>query len=254
MMSGSGFVHDSLELALWDESGTYLLPTNRPVTRTASGSRVGRVTRRGATVLQPGPAKFQLSLAGAWTAATLERLNVARSATAVLKPDTFHAFGAGMATVLAFYLALSHAREVTHRAPWVDSVLLDRDALEDLHFRAARFRDALMHYGEKAERAFDFGPAAAEPSGPFDFRRPVMRGAVVMSFGFEHGEAILYAPIDKETTIRGWARLSWDDMEHAARAIEVWVLDLLRRWAEVEQRWPPYVEAHGHLLGSALRS
>jgi hypothetical protein len=206
------------------------------------------------TVLQPGSVSFHLSLAGAWTAAMLQRLDVSRSATSALEPDTFQAFGAGMATVLAFYLALSHAREVTRRAPWVDSVLMDPDALEDLHLQAVRFRDALMHFGEKAERDFDFGSAAAEPSGPSGVRRLVPRGAVAMSFGFEHGEAYLYAPLDKDTTKRGWARLSWADMEHAARAIEAWTLDLLERWADVEQRWAPYVKAHGHLLGSARRS
>ena len=184
----------------------------------------------------------------------LQRLDVARSATAVLEPDTFQAFGAGMATLLAFYLALSHAREVTQRAPWVDSMPMDPDALEQLHYQATRFRDALMHFGEKDEREVDFGPAAAEPPGPSDIRRPVIRIAVATSFGFEHGEAVLYAPIDKNTTNRGWARLSWADMEHAARAIEAWTLDVLERWAEVEQRWAPYVEAHGHLLGSVRRS
>jgi len=231
--------------------GAYLRLASRPVTLTASGSSVGRVTPRGTTVLQPGSAKFHLSLAGAWTAAMLQRLDVSRSATSALVPGTFQAFGAGMATLLAFYLALSHAREVTHRAPWVDSVLMDPDALEDLHLQAARFRDALMHFGEKNERDVDFGPTAAEPSGPLDVRRPALRGAVVMAFGFEHGEAYLYAPIDKDTTKRGWARLSWAHMEHAARAIEAWTLDLLERWAEVEQCWAPYVEAHGRQLGSA---
>lgn len=68
-----------------------------------------------------------------------------------------------------------------------------------------------------------------------------------MSFGFEGGEAYLYAPIDKGTTKRGSTRLSWADMKHAARAIEAWTLDLLGHWAEVEQRWAPYVEAHGHV-------
>lgn len=184
----------------------------------------------------------------------LQRLDLARAATSALEPKTFEAFGAGMATILAFHLVLSHTREVTRRAPWVDSVPLDPDALEDLHRRAARFRDAFMHFGEKAERDFDFGPAAAEPPGPFDFRRPGMRGAVVVSFGFEHGEALLYAPIDRDTTTGGWARLSWADMEHAARAIEAWTLDLLERWAEVQQRWAPFVEAHGHQLGSARPS
>jgi len=212
------------------------------------------VTQRGTTALQPGPAKFRLSLAGAWTAEMLQRLDVARSATAVLEPDTFQAFGAGMATLLAFYLALSHAREVTQRAPWVDSILMDPDALEDLHFRAGRFRDALVHFGEKDEREVDFGPAATEPSGPSDIQRPVMRMAVATYFGFEHGEALLYAPIDKATTNRGWTRLSWADMDHAARAVEAWTLDLLERWAEVEQRWAPYVETHGHLVKSERRS
>lgn len=204
--------------------------------------------------MQPGSVSFHLSLAGAWTAAMLQRLDISRSATSALTPDTFQAFGAGMATVLAFYLSLSHAREVARRAPWVGSVLMDPAALEDLHLQAARFRDALMHYGEKAERDFDFGSAAAESSDPSDVRRLVPRMAVTMAFGFEHGEAYLYAPIDKATTKRGWARLSWADMERGARAIEAWTLDLLGRWAEVEQRWAPYVEAHGHLLGSARRT
>ena len=151
------------------------------------------MTQRGTTVLQPAHVSLHLSLAGAWTAAMLQRLDLARAATSALEPKTFDAFGAGMATVLAFYLALSHTREVTRRAPWVDSVPLDPDALEDLHRRAARFRDAFIHFGEKAERHFDFSPASAEPPGPSDIRRLVPRGAVVMAFGFEDGEAYLQA-------------------------------------------------------------
>ncbi len=180
----------------------------------------------------------------------LQRLDVARSATSALTPDTFQTFGAGMTTVLAFYLALSHTREVTRRAPWVDSALMDPDDLEGLHLQAGLFRDAFMHFGEKAERDFDFGPAPTEPPGPSDVRRLVPRGAVVMSFGFDHGEAYLYGPINKGSTKRGWTRLSFADMERVARAIEAWIMDLLEHWAEVEQGWAPYVEAHGHLLGS----
>jgi hypothetical protein len=134
------------------------------------------VTSREATVLQPGSVSFHLSLAGAWTAAMLQRLDVSRTATSALVPETFDAFGAAMAAVLAFYVALSHTREVTHRAPWVDSVPMDPDAFEDLHLRAVRFRDALMHFGEKAERDFDFGPVLAKPPGPSDIRRVVSRG------------------------------------------------------------------------------
>lgn len=194
---------------------------------------------------------MHLSMAGAWTASMLQRLDVARSASSALTPETFQPFGAGMATVLAFYLALSHAREVTRRAPWVESGPLDPDELDDLYVQAARFRDALMHFGEKADREFDFGPT---PSASSDVRQPVIRGAVTMAFGFEHGGAYLYAPIDKATTKRGWARLSWADIERAARAIEAWSLDLLERWAEVERRWAPYVAAHGHELESSIGS
>ncbi len=57
----------------------------------------------------------------------------------------------------------------------MDSVPFDPDVLEDLHLRAVRFRDAFMHFGEKAERDFDFGPAPAEPPGPVDVRRVVPR-------------------------------------------------------------------------------
>jgi hypothetical protein len=112
------------------------------------------VTSREATVLQPGSVSFHLSLAGAWTAAMLQRLDVSRTATSALVPETFDAFGAAMAAVLAFYVAL----------------------FEDLHLRAVRFRDALMHFGEKTERDFDFGPVLAKPPGPSDIRRVVSRG------------------------------------------------------------------------------
>ena len=77
------------------------------------------MTRRRTTVLQPAAVSFHLSLAGAWTAAMLQRLDLARAATSALEPKTFEAFGAGMATILAFHLVLSHTREVTRRAPWV---------------------------------------------------------------------------------------------------------------------------------------
>jgi hypothetical protein len=60
-----------------------------------------------------------------------------------------------------------------------------------------------MHLGEKEERDFDFGPTAVELSGPADLRRVVPRAAVALSLGFEHGEAYLYAPIDKDTTKAG---------------------------------------------------
>jgi len=189
---------------------------------------------------------MHLSMAGAWTASMLGRLDVARSASSALTPETLQTFGAGMATVLALYLALSHAREVTRRAPWVDAAPMDPDVREDLHMRAERFRDALMHFGEKADREFDFGLASSNTS---DNRQPVLRGAVTMAFGFEHGEAYLYAPIDKATRKRAWTRLSWADMEQAARAIEAWTLDLLEHWSDVEQRWAPYVSEHGHELG-----
>jgi len=183
--------------------------------------------------MQPASLSMHLSMAGAWTASMLQRLDVARSASSALRPETFQTFGAGMATVLAFYLALSHAREVSRRAPWVDSRPLDPADLDHLYAQAARFRDALMHFGEKAEREFDFGhPRSASA----DVGQQVIRGAVAMGFGFEHGEVYLYAPIDKATTKRGWTRLSWADMERAARAIEAWSMNLLDRWAEVEQR------------------
>lgn len=199
---------------------------------------------RATTVLQPGSVSFHLSLAGAWTRSTLRRLDIGRSATAVLEPETFDAFGDAMAALLTYYLALSHAREAAIGAPWLDTELMASEKLDDLHLRARQFRDALMHFAEKAERPIVFAaghailPASSEP------RRPGPPGAVSLSLGFEHEEARLYAPVGKGNR-REFARLSWIEIELSARRIETWALDLLRRWSEVEPRWAPYVEARG---------
>jgi hypothetical protein len=207
------------------------------------------VARRATTVLQPGSVSLHLSLAGAWTRSTLRRLDSGRSATAVLEPETFDAFGDAMAAILTFYLALSHAREVAIGAPWLDRELMDLEMLDDLHLRATRFRDTLMHFGEKAERPIVLAAAGAVPPDPSGARRPGPRGGVSLSFGFEHGEARLYAPVGKSEQ-REFARLSWIEIEQSARRIETWTLDLLGRWAVVQRRWAPYVEARGDRLGT----
>jgi hypothetical protein len=214
---------------------------------------VGQVAPRALTVLQPGTVQMHLSMAGAWTATMLQRLEAARLATPRLQPDTFQAFGDAMATVLAFYLALSHTLEVTRRAPWLDSVPMDPDALGELHRKAERFRDMFMHFSDKDEREIDWGPIPWSP-GPYDGRRPKIRMATSSGLGFEDGQAWLYAPPDQHSTTRESTRLSWSSMEQASRAIEVWTLDLLNRWAEVQKRWAPYVEAHGHQLRTHLDS
>jgi hypothetical protein len=199
-------------------------------------------------VLQPGPAQFHLSMAGAWTTTTLQLLPSARSAQSILVPETFQAFGDAMATLLAFYLALSHAREVTHRAPWLASPLaIAPREFEDLYITAERFRDALMHLGDKAERPLDTVPPV--PAKPDDWRRSP-RVAISLSIGFEGGEASFYAPLDKSTTWRGWTRLSWDAIEQTSQTITTWTLDLLARWPELQRSWAEYVEAHGERMGA----
>ena len=185
------------------------------------------MTGRASTLLQAEDARLHLSLAGAWAAATRVRLGVARAATSTLEPATFEAFGVAMSTVLTFHLALFHVLAVTSRAPWIGSVPMDAEKLKHLYSRTVRFRDAFMHFGDKAERPVDFGPALTEPADP---RLRVPRIAVTMGLGFEGGVAWLYAPIDKQTTQRGSARISWAEIEDAALSIEVWTRGLLEQW------------------------
>lgn len=194
-------------------------------------------------VLQPGSVSLHLSLAGAWARSTLRRLDVATSATAALQPATFDVFGDAMTAILTFYLALSHAREAAVGAPWLDTVLMDPGELADLHLRATHLRDTLMHFGEKAGREV---PELARIRGspvPANRREHAPRGAVSLSFGFEHGGAVLYGPTRK-TTRREWTRLAWDEIGESAQRIEAWVADLLSRWPAVQGRWAPYVETH----------
>jgi hypothetical protein len=68
-----------------------------------------------------------------------------------------------------------------------------------------------------------------------------------MAIGFQDGDAYLFGPIQK-TTERAMARLSWNEMELASRAIDEWARDLLRRWPELQNRWAPYIEVHGERL------
>jgi hypothetical protein len=104
---------------------------------------------------------------------------------------------------------------------------MDAEKLRHLYSRTERFRDVFMHFGDKAERPVDFGPALPEPSDP---RRRVPKIAVTMGLGFENGVAWLYAPIDKRTLRRGSARISWTEIEDAAHSIEFWTRDLLEQW------------------------
>ena len=96
---------------------------------------------------------------------------------------------------------------------------------------------------DKVKRRSPDHEAAAKRQAQTD-TSPRPYGYVTMSFGFENGSATLYAP-DGRTTQRLVTRLSWDEMEYAAHAIESWTTDLLSRWPVVQQGWAPYVEAHG---------
>lgn len=195
------------------------------------------------TVMQPGDSQMHLSIAGAWASAALQRLDLARSAGPEFAPANFDAIGASMTTVLSFYLALSHAREVVRRAPWIGAPApLDPDMLERLYRRGEQFRDALMHLGDKADRRVDFPPDPRTPT--FDGRIRPPGGAVSFGLGFESEGAWLYAPLGRQATQRVSTRLLWVDVDQASRAIEAWSVDLLGRWADVQQLWAPYVEAH----------
>jgi hypothetical protein len=119
---------------------------------------------------------------------------------------------------------------------------MDPATLRDLHRRAETLRDFLMHAEEKAQRPNPVHAAARVYRGS---RAP--SGYVALSFGFEDGGAVLYAPIGR-TKHRAFARLLWDEIESAAQSIDGWVLDLLEHWPEVQKRWAQYVEAHGRGL------
>jgi len=98
----------------------------------------------------------------------------------------------------------------------------------------------------KAGRDVWYHEAAAKAQARSDVS-PRPYGYVSASFGFEDGGAVLFAAAGR-TTDRLMTRLSWDEMEQAAHAIESWTTDLLSRWPVVQQAWAPYVEAHGHDL------
>lgn len=197
--------------------------------------------------MQPGSASLNLSLAGAWTRVVLARLDVARTATASLTPETYEAFGAAMSAVLGFYLAVDHAREVAKRTPWIGTWPMDTATVDALHQRAKRFREFYMHVDDKVDRRNPYQEAGAKKQARCEVPLPRPDGYVAASFGFEDASAVLYAPVGR-TTHRLLTRLSWDEMEHASRAIESWTTDLLSRWSVVQQTWAPYVEAHGHGL------
>ncbi len=149
-----------------------------------------------------------------------------------------------MSAVLAYYLALEHAREAAIRAPWLDTTLMRPDALDFLHGQADRFRDAYMHFGDKAAREYDFPPAPPTPPGSL----PSPRVAVGMAFGFEESGPYLFAPRGPKAHRREWNRLVWADMPDVIDRVESWLLDLLNRWPDIQELWAPYVTTHGHDL------
>lgn len=194
----------------------------------------------GPTIIQPGDVAFHLALAGAWSRAFRLGLPLGRTADHRLLPDTFDAQGAGMAAVLAYFLALDHARVAAQRAPWLDRTLMPTDALDHLHSQAERFRDAYMHFGDKAARPMRLPSTSASANLP--------RGAVSLSFGFKSAGPYLYAAPGISAQRREWTRLSWAEMADVVDRIESWLLDLLDRWSDVQRRWAPYVEVHGPKL------
>lgn len=200
----------------------------------------------GNEVMQPGAASMNLSLAGAWSKAVVTRLDVARTATATLSPETYEEFGAAMSAVLVFYLAVDHAREVARRTPWIGTWPMDAATANDLHRRALRFREFFMHVEDKVDRRSPDHEAAAKKQTQTD-PAPRPYGYVAASVGFEDGSAVLYAPVAR-TTNRLETRLSWDEMERASGAIECWATDLLSGWSEMQQFWALYVQANGSTI------
>jgi len=194
-------------------------------------------------ILQPGNAQVHLSLAGAWASAALARLDVARTATSSLGPDTFEAFGAAMSTSIAFFLALEHARVVVRRAPWIGHQPMTDSDLDDLHARGQLVRDFYMHVEDKDRRPYAAMEAAADRHAKSGAAARVPFGYVSMGFGFEDG-AWLFGPAGRTSTGREWTRISWDEIEPASWAIKRWVLDLHETWPDVSARWATYLEAH----------
>jgi hypothetical protein len=141
-----------------------------------------------------------------------------------------------MSALLSTHLALKHAYRIVSGAPWLDTrPPLDLDEISLLLRHTELFRDALMHFEDKATRSKPkVVPIPRSPLTP--------GGYVAMSFGFDEYGATLFAQVKKRGPA-DWIRVSWDEMERAARAIEAWALDVQARWDDVQKRWAPYVEA-----------